>query len=173
MTMPTIENTATLNQTLRHLAERYAATAQEVLGENLTSVVLFGSVARGEARPDSDIDLLVICRELPGGAFRRQEVLEPVRKRFQIELDRLWEQGCYADFTGVIKTEMEAQKTHLLYLDMTEEAVILFDRGEFFARVLARLRERLRELGAQRKQLGRIRYWDLKPDFKPGEVIWL
>ena len=38
---------------------------------------------------------------------------------------------------------------------------------------LARLRERLRELGAQRKQLGRIRYWDLKPDFQPGEVIWL
>ena len=96
-----------------------------------------------------------------------------MRERLQVELDRLWEQGCYTDFTEVIKTETEAQKTHLLYLDMTEEAVILFDRGEFFARVLARLRERLRELGAQRKQLGRIRYWDLKPDFKPGEVIWL
>ena len=173
MTMSKMANTATSNQALRHLAERYAATAQEVLGENLTSVVLFGSVARGEARPDSDIDLLVICRELPAGAFRRQEVLEPVQERLQVELDRLWEQGCYTDFTEIIKTETEAQKTHLLYLDMTEEAVILFDRGEFFARVLARVRERLRELGAQRKQLGRIRYWDLKPDFKPGEVIWL
>ncbi|MFB0535103.1 MAG: nucleotidyltransferase domain-containing protein [Anaerolineae bacterium] len=165
--MPTITDTAPLTQTLGHLAERYAATAQESLGENLTSV------ARGEARPDSDIDLLVVCRELPVGAFRRQEVLEPVRERLQVELDRLWEQGCYTDFTEVIKSETEAQKTHLLYLDMTEEAVILFDRGEFFAGVLFRLRGRLRELGAQRKQLGRIRYWDLKPDFEPGEVIWL
>jgi hypothetical protein len=56
---------------------------------------------------------------------------------------------------------------------MTEEAVILFDRDDFFAQVLARVRERLRELGAQRRQLGRMRYWDLKPDFKPGEVITL
>lgn len=169
MTTLRVEHTTALRQTLHHLAERYASIAQEMLGENLTSVVLFGSVARGEARPASDVDLLVICRELPAGAFRRQEVLEPVRERLQADLDHLWEQGCYADFTAVIKTETEAQRTHPLYLDMTEEAVLLFDRDGFFAGVL----ERLRELGAERKQLGRLRYWDLKPDFKPGEVITL
>lgn len=168
-----MKNTIALNRALRHLAERYAAAAQVVLGDNLTSVVLFGSVARGQAGPESDIDLLVICRELPAGTFRRQEVLEPVRERLQADLDRLWEQRCYTGFAEVIKTEMEAQKTHLLYLDMTEEAVILFDRGGFFAEMLRRVRERLQELGAQRKQLGRTRYWDLKPDFKPGEVITL
>jgi hypothetical protein len=119
------------------------------------------------------VDLLVICRELPVGAFRRQETLEPVREQLQADLDRLWEQGCYTDFTEVIKTEIEARRTHPLYLDMTEEAVVLFDRGGFFAGVLERLRERLQELGAERKQLGRLRYWDLKPDFKPGEVIVL
>lgn len=162
-----------LNQTLRRLAERYAAIAQEVLGDNLTAVVLFGSVAQGQAGPRSDIDLLVICRKLPGGAFRRQETLDPVREQFRAELDQLWAQGCYTDFSEVIKSETEAQRTHPLYLDMTEEAVILFDRGGFFATVLERLRERLRELGAERKQLGRLRYWDLKPDFKPGEVIVL
>jgi len=171
--MSNLLDTFTLNQILRHLAEQYAATAHAILGNNLTSVVLFGSVARGEAGSDSDIDLLVICRELPAGAFRRQEVLEPVRERLQAELERLWERGCYADFTVVLKTEIEAQRTHLLYLDLTEEAVILFDRGGFFARVLARVRERLRELGAQRRQLGRVRYWDLKPDFRAGEVITL
>lgn len=162
-----------LSGMLRHLAGRYAEVAQDVLGDNLISVVLFGSVARGEARSDSDIDLLVICRELPTGVFRRQEVLEPVRERLQADLDRLWDQGCYTDFTEVIKTGAEAQKTHLLYLDMTEEAEILFDRDGFFAAVLARIQERLRKLGAQRRQLGRLRYWDLKPDFTPGEVIRL
>ncbi len=158
---------------LRHLAERYAQVAQDLLGENLLSVILFGSVARGEAGPGSDIDLLVICRELPNGALHRREILEPVRERLQSELDRLWEQGCYTDFTEVVKSQEEAQKTHLLYLDMTADAVILFDRGGFFATVLARLDERLKELGAQRRRLGRISYWDLKPDFKPGEVITL
>jgi len=173
MTPPATASDAVLNQTLQRLTERYAAIAQEVLGDNLTSVVLFGSVAQGRARPESDIDLLVICRELPTGAFRRQETLDPVRERLQAELDRLWSQGVYADFSEVIKSETEARRTHPLYLDMTEEAVILFDRGGFFAGVLERLRERLQELGAERKQLGRLRYWDLKPDFKPGEVITL
>jgi len=173
MTLPVTASDPTLNQTLQHLAERYAAIAQEVLGDNLTSVVLFGSVARDQARPSSDVDLLVIGRELPAGAFRRREMLEPVRERLQADLDRLWAQGIYADFVEVIKSEAEAQRTHPLYLDMTEEAVILFDRGGFFAGVLERLRGRLQELGAERKQLGRLRYWDLKPDFKPGEVITL
>ena len=110
---------------------------------------------------------------MPTGAFRRQETLDPVRKRLQAELDRLWSQGIYTDFSEIIKSETEARRTHPLYLDMTEEAVILFDRGGFFAGVLERLRERLQELGAERKQLGRLRYWDLKPDFKPGEVTTL
>lgn len=162
-----------LNEALYHLAERYAAEARTVLGNNLTSVVLFGSVARGQARPGSDIDLLIICRELPSGAFRRQEMLDPVRDRLQSALDRLADEGCYVDFTEVIRTEAEAQRMHPLYLDMTDEAVILYDRDEFFAQVLAQMQERLRAMGAQRKQLGRLRYWDLKPDFKPGEVIVL
>ena len=127
---------AVLNQTLRHLAEQYAVAARQVLGDRLTSIVLFGSVARGQAASGSDIDLLVVCRDLPTGAFRRQEVLEPVRERLLADLDRLWAQGIYADFSEVIKSETEAQHTHPVYLDMTEDAEILFDRDGFFADVL-------------------------------------
>lgn len=35
-------------------------------GERLHAVVLFGSEARGDARPDSDIDLLAVLDTLPG-----------------------------------------------------------------------------------------------------------
>ncbi|MDW8396514.1 MAG: nucleotidyltransferase domain-containing protein [Anaerolineae bacterium] len=170
--MPDLDQTV-LNTELRALAERYAQCAQALRGDELTSVVLFGSVARGEARPESDIDLLIICRSLPAGAFRRRAVLAPVRERLDPELERLWAQGCYTDFAEIIKTEAEAQHVAPFYLDLTEDGVLLFDRGGFFARILDRLRARLRELGAQRRRLGTLRYWDLKPDFKPGEVIEL
>lgn len=162
-----------INQVLRSLAQRYAQIAQELLGDNLTSVVLYGSVARGEAVAGSDIDLLIICRELPPGIFQRHEVLEPVRMRIQPELEPLWAQGCYSDFSEMLKTESEAQQTIPPYLDMTEDAVLLYDRHGFFADILQRLRQRLRALGAQRKRLGKVYYWDLKPDFQPGEVIEL
>lgn len=162
-----------LNRDLRRLAEAYALAAREVLGDNLTSVVLFGSVARGEAGPGSDVDLLVVCRELPAGAFRRRRLVEPVEERLEPALRSLWEQGLCAGFTVVLRTEAEAACFHRPYLDMVEDAVLLYDRDGFFAFVLARLRERLRSLGAERRRLGDVAYWDLKPDFRPGDVIEL
>ena len=162
-----------LNQHLLGLARRYTDFALESLGENLTSVVLFGSVARGEARKDSDIDLLVVARDLPRGAFNRRGVLVPIRERLLPDLEALWEQGMYIDFAEVIQTEAAAQRFHLLYLDLTEEGVLLYDRNGFFAGVLEAVRQRLTELGARRRRLGQIVYWDLKPDLKPGEKLEL
>jgi hypothetical protein len=162
-----------VNRTLRELAEEYTAAALAAIDDNLTSVILFGSVARGEAGPQSDIDLLVICRKLSRSVFRRREVLEPIRDKLQVTLDHLWAQGWYADFSDIIRTETEAEKTHPLYLDMTEDGMFLFDRGGFFAAILARVRERLSTLGAQRRQVGRLRYWDLKPNVEVGETVAL
>ena len=56
---------------------------------------------------------------------------------------------------------------------MVEDAKILFDRDVFFGVVLERLRKRLKELGARRIWRGNVWYWDLKPDYKPGDVIEL
>ncbi len=50
-------------------------------------------------------------------------------------------------------------------------AQFLYDRGGFFARVLADLRAALQRLGSRRVTRGNLRYWDLKPDYKPGEVF--
>lgn len=51
---------ATLSDQERRVVERWV----ELLAENLdlVAVWLFGSRARGESRPDSDVDLLVIAR---------------------------------------------------------------------------------------------------------------
>jgi len=155
------------------LAREYARTAAELLEDNLVSVVLFGSVARDEAHERSDIDLLVIFKELPKGAFRRRALLEPVRNKLTPKLEELWQQGIYTDFVEIIHTEKEAREPCWYYLDMTEDAVILFDREGFFSNVLEGLRRRLRSLGAERKSVSGVRYWDLKPDFRPGETIEL
>jgi len=53
--------------------------------DKLVSVVVFGSVARGEARVDSDVDLLIVARGLPKSRFKRlvlferaEELVEPL-----------------------------------------------------------------------------------------------
>jgi hypothetical protein len=65
----------------------------------------------------------------------------------------------------------EAQRI-ALYLDMVEDAPLPTTAALLCWR-FARLRGRLAELGAERRQRGRVRYWILKPDFIPGEVIEL
>jgi len=49
---------SSVNELLIELKERLAA----IYGDRLNAVVLFGSEARGDARAESDIDLLVVLR---------------------------------------------------------------------------------------------------------------
>ena len=44
---------------------RFRAALDEIYGARLERVVLFGSRARGEARPDSDYDVAVFLKSLP------------------------------------------------------------------------------------------------------------
>ena len=45
------------------LLDRLAAVYYEEVGRDLVSVVLFGSIAKGEEKPESDIDLVVVVRD--------------------------------------------------------------------------------------------------------------
>jgi len=164
---------ATSTEMLSALAGQYAAAARDLLAGRLISVVLFGSVAREEAVASSDIDLLVVVDEAPPGATRRRLMLEPVRKRLMPQLERAWDQGIFTDFSEVIITREEAAKPRRFFLDLVEDATILHDEGGFFAGVLANLRARVKDMGAVRRRIGNVRYWDLKPDFAPGDVVEL
>ena len=144
-----------------------AAAEAWVAREGLISIVLFGSVARREARPTSDIDVLLVAEGLPRRpADRRQPFLDA------------WEAARTArglppvEWNLVVKTPDEARYRSPLYLDMVEDAILILDRGRFFEEVLAGLGERMRELGSRRVRLpDGSWYWDLKPDFRWGDVV--
>lgn len=72
----------TVQEQLEELAKEYAHALQKGLGSQLVSVVLFGSVARGEGGPTSDIDLLLIIKDLPKGRFARKALLDEMDEQF-------------------------------------------------------------------------------------------
>jgi predicted nucleotidyltransferase len=49
-------------------------------------IVLFGSRARGRARRDSDVDLLVVMRFRGGSARKAAEILNTVEPEFPVDL---------------------------------------------------------------------------------------
>ena len=151
------------------LLERLLAELRREFGDKLVSIVVFGSVARGDSRRDSDIDLLLVVEGIPPTVTGRVRLFEKVEDRLSI--GDLRRGGYDVSFSPVIKTPEEATRLVPLYLDMVDDAVILYDKDAFFTRVLERLRHRLSELGAERVRVGKKWYWRLKRDFKWGEVV--
>jgi len=91
---------------------------KKLQGHNVRSIILFGSVARGEAREDSDVDLLVIASGLPDIKKRYDDLL-PARKPARI--DDIW-------MTPEELEEMVDAKTGFV-MDALMEGEVLLDDG--------------------------------------------
>jgi len=146
---------------------------KEEFKDDLISVVVYGSVARGDNRNDSDVDLLIIMKNLPKDSILKRIRLFETKVEDKLNLDEYWKMGYYISLSPVLKTPEEAEKFSPLYLDMVYDAVILYDRNYFFTRILQKLRDRLRELGAERVRMGKKWYWVLKKDSRFGETVEL
>jgi len=162
-----------LKERFKELQDKLLAEVKSFYGDRLVSFVVFGSVARETYRFDSDIDLLIIAEGLPKGRMKRVAQFLTVEDRIETFLESLRKEGMNTYISPVFKTPEEAEMGSPLFLDMVEDASILFDKNGFFSKVLERLRNRLKELGAKRVWKGNAWYWVLKPDYKPGEVIEL
>ncbi len=75
-----------LTPQLKTLLQTLQRELAKTLGNDLDEVVLYGSRARGDARPDSDIDVLIVVKgELPDLALR-ERTLE-ITARLSLEYD--------------------------------------------------------------------------------------
>ena len=168
---------AAYNPAMDAVYERLLAEVTEVCrsyyGERLLSLAVFGSVGRGTPGPDSDIDLLLVAVDLPDGPVARNEEFGSVRRAMAPSLKAVGAEGLHPELSPIIKTRAELDRGTPLLLDMTEDARILHDPHGVLVAALDRLRRRLRELGSRRIWRGRRWYWDLKPDYRPGEIFEL
>lgn len=150
--------------------------AIDKLGDSIVSLVLYGSVARSEAKKESDIDLLIILKDASDVYYERlkpfMEIEMELRKSKEYEIIR--EKGLIPYLSYVILSQKEAKKNLYLFLDMIEDSIILSDEEDFFKRRLEELRYRLNALKSKRIFLNDGSwYWDLKPDLLAGEVFEL
>ena len=115
------------------------------LGDNLLALVLFGSRARNEARPDSDWDLLLIAENLPDSPWHRQKqilALLPQPWRHQVNI------------LAYTSSEWFARVTPLA-LDIALDGIVLYDNTDALLSVrLSALRKQLSDLGLERQAIG-------------------
>lgn len=90
---------------------------QTLYGDRLVRIVLYGSHARGEAAPDSDVDVMVVLR----GSVRP---LRELRRMSTIATDLSLEHELLISLLPISKTTVEAGELPLLR-DIQAEGVVV------------------------------------------------
>jgi len=72
-----------MKQDMENLLQQFREELGVAMGSNLEQVILYGSRARGDEEPDSDLDILVVLRDLNSG--NREEIH---RIAYQLMWDR-------------------------------------------------------------------------------------
>ena len=158
----------------KNLSDLLTCLKKELLasqGDNIVSIVIFGSVGRDEFDKTSDVDILIICNQLPKSCFKRSDFFIDVEEKLKETGSELYSSGHHPFLSPIIKTTAEAKIITPLYLDMVEDAMIIYDRDDFFAGILQKLKQKLDKLGSKRIYRNGKWYWDLKPSYKFGETF--
>jgi hypothetical protein len=134
-------------------------------GARLETVVLFGSRARGEARPESDHDLFVVVEDLPRDPVARARTL---RTPLFPVLDRL---PGHVGLVGRTPEEVRADLTPLL-LDVCTDGICLYGAA-YFEPLRQQALAALRRAGLVRRRVAGALMW-VFPDLQPRtwELRW-
>lgn len=123
----------------------WLSALQQWLGTSLVGVVLFGSRARGDARPDSDTDLLIVVGD---------DI--PLRR----DLYSWWDQRFPQDLSPhFVHLPADVAAAGALWLEASIDGILLHDTARRVASLLARIRREAVEGRLVRRMAHGHPYW--------------
>jgi predicted nucleotidyltransferase len=122
------------------------AAISEQMGEALAGVVLFGSMARGESRKGSDMDLLIVLRHSL-----------PLTRRLYAR----WDQRFAPDEGSphFVHLPLLAMDAGSLWFEAAVDGIVLHDAGEEIARFLGSIRRLIASGKLKRRSAYGHPYW--------------
>jgi len=142
-----------LNNAVEMLKKRY--------GDELVSVVFYGSWARGEQKERSDLDLLVVLEGPFNFVAKRREVYHLLS---QVQAG--------VEISPLVMERKEMEKLQPIHFELSADGFILYDRAGFMSKILEKVGRIIRTIGSERYRTEDGCYgWILKKDLRPGEII--
>ena len=154
---------------VRALADQLRAA----LGPRLIGLILFGSCARGDHRPGSDVDLLLVVDTADRSADRAVRAAIEAMRHHPTRL-AVMEAGLAGTPELVTISAQRLAEHPWLLLDVAADGVAFCDDGALLAENLAQVRASMQRYGTRRvTQADGGWYWELKPGMAFGEVVTL
>lgn len=92
---------------LQIILSEIAKTARETFGDHLDSVILYGSYARGDYTPDSDVDIMILVKGIaPKDLWRFKKPIIKAESKLGLQYDL------------VISSTIKDIETFNMYLDV-------------------------------------------------------
>jgi len=146
-----------LNTIIAHL-RKSSQTLSETFGEEFVGMILFGSWARGEARPDSDVDVLI--------AFRSIEGLEVRSKAYKIIAEQV---KLPITLVNIKLDDIVGEEYELtpLMLNIFYDGIIVWDKNRVLEDLVRKGRLLIKEMKLIRYRVPDGKYGWKRADGKP------
>ena len=149
-----------------HLLVKLFYILKENLADTLLSMGLFGSVAKGTAKKDSDIDLFIITENLDLTFVERTEYFLDLKRDNTIkeEVEFLRSRGYNPKINFIIK-EKNNLSANYFTIDITFDMLVIYDTG-VLKQFLEENKEKIKKQGIEKKYLDQEKYYlDLNIEF--------
>ena len=110
-----------MSQSMNNLLQQYIVHIQKIYGSHLQKVILYGSYARGDFRPDSDIDIMILV------AMSDLELKKYSQRLFYMTYDFNMDNDL--DIKPIAKSKEHFEKwivNYPFYANINREGVVLY-----------------------------------------------
>ena len=128
-----------------NILKRIVDRIRDKLGENVLSIVLFGSMTRGDFTDSSDIDVQVIARNLPDDWRDRDKILLELA---EIGSDHI--RPVYITLTDEYAMNASINQGAPLVFGLHDANRVIFGRDRFFEKLMGQLEANMKRWGVKK-----------------------
>jgi len=122
-------------EAFQRLLQDFIRQCEQIWGDRLVAVILYGPYARRLIHTQRDVDLLVVAENLPSSPWERYDTVMDLMERLEPTLQAVYETvGFYLYVSPVLKTPSELEGLDTPYVRLVRQGRVLYDRDEWFQR---------------------------------------
>lgn len=170
-----IENLDNIPVIFRDYLFNFVNILKKNLEDNLLSVLLFGSVARGKWTIESNVDLFVIVSNAYSGEIQlSQKIIDLIiefEQRYNVKDSEGKDISHSIQVISLLLKELDIFRT--IFYDIAVDGKLIYDRNQIGAKFIKKIKDRIEEKGLKRIFNSDNDFYWKRRNIKFGEIIEL